>query len=243
MSMSNYWIAPRGPLELKTGDIHLWRVDLDRNPHHLPALEQTLAPAERRRAAAFRFAADRTRYSLTRGALRTILARYLIISPEKLVLRAGPQGKPELAGGELRFNVSHSDGLALFAITSAHDVGIDVERVRGGIEEDISAWFLSLRAIRLLEALPKPARQRAFFQGWTRMEAYSKASGDQISAGLENFDSFLRLRRPVFDAWWLHDFFPRRGYVATVAARARTCRFSYWRFAAGQAADSVGRRN
>ena len=240
MNTASTWLAPPGSLELKNGDIHLWRVDLDRNLHTLPDLEQHLSSAERKAAGAFRLAADRSRYSLTRGALRTILGRYLNAPPEKLAFRNGPRGKPELAGAELRFNVSHSHGLALFAISSVHDVGVDVERVRSGIEEDVAGWFLSLRAMRLLEALPKAARERAFFQGWTRMEAYSKASGDEITIALENFECFLRRRRPVFlrtlgdptdsAAWWLHDFFPRRGYVATVAARARKCRVRYWKW-------------
>jgi 4'-phosphopantetheinyl transferase len=234
VSAAGIWRIPRGPLVLPEGDVHLWRLDLDQNVSCLPDLEEALAPVERRHAAAFRQHADRVRYSMTRGALRNVLARYLNTRPALVAFRRGVHGKPELANGELRFNVSHAHGLALFAISGAHDIGVDVERIRPGIEEDIAGWFLSLRAIRLLESLPKTARRRAFFRGWTRMEAYSKASGDELTLGLENFELFLRRSRSVCfqaTAWWLHDFFPRRGYVATVAARARTCRrIRYWKW-------------
>ncbi len=72
MSTESPWLAPRGSLELKTGYIHLWRVDLDRSLHVLPDLEQTLSSAERRSAGAFRKPAHCGYYSLTRGAVRTI---------------------------------------------------------------------------------------------------------------------------------------------------------------------------
>jgi 4'-phosphopantetheinyl transferase len=243
MSATGIWRIPPGSLQLPEGDVHLWRLDLDQDVSCLADLEEALAPLERRNAAAFRHHADRVHYSMTRGALRNVLARYLNTQPAQVALRRGLHGKPELANGELRFNVSHTHGLALFAISSAHEVGVDVELIRPGLEEDIAGWFLSLRAIRLLESFPKTARRQAFFRGWTRMEAYSKASGEELTAGLENFEHFLRRSRSVCfqeTAWWLHDFFPRRGYVGTVAVRARTCRrIRYWKWSSSVAHASA----
>jgi hypothetical protein len=90
---ANRWIAPPSSLELKHDEIHFWRADL-----------------------------DRYRYIVARGALRTILARYLKTTPGSLVFSYGLEGKPELAGGGLRFNVSRSQGLALFAIRRAREL-------------------------------------------------------------------------------------------------------------------------
>src|SRR5258706_4720129 len=182
---TNRWIAPPSYLELKHGEIHLWRGDLDREMHSYPVLEQTLAPEERKKAHGFRTELERYRYIVARGILRTILAWYLKTTPGSLVFSYGLQGKPELAGGGLSFNVSHSQGLALLAFTRARDLGVDVERVRPGIEEELATSFLPPQAIRLLEALPKFARQRAFLRGWTRMEAYSKARGVGLTLGFE----------------------------------------------------------
>lgn len=249
------WNAPHGALELKNGEIHLWQADLDRNMCSLLTLMQTLTPEECRKAAGFRLELERNRYILARAALRTILARYLKTAPGELGFCYGPGGKPELASGTLRFNVSHSHGLALYAISRARDVGVDVEQVRPGIEADVARCFFSPRAIQFLEALPPGARRRAFFRGWTRMEAYSKARGEGLGLGLEIFEIFLgpsqrgRLHTPddpVEDwGWWLHDLSPRRGYVAALAARGRKCRLKYWKWQAhlvGNMRDSIPAR-
>src|SRR5438132_9391930 len=109
------WIVPRGPLELKGGEIHLWRVDLDHNRSSLAALDQTLAPAERREAKRFRLKLDRHRYLLARAVLKTILARYLEMAPHELGFCYRLQGKPEVGGSAVRFSVSYSHDLALYA--------------------------------------------------------------------------------------------------------------------------------
>jgi 4'-phosphopantetheinyl transferase len=222
------WRTPNGRLSLTNGDVHLWRVDLDRHAARLPMLQETLATDERSNAAGFRYHTDRVRYAVSRGALRHVLARYLKTTPARVTMLVGAHGKPELAGAELRFNVSHAQGLAFFAITGSHDVGVDVEKIQPGIQEDLTGWFLPLRAIRLLELLPASQRRRAFFRAWTRMEAYAKASGDDLTVALDYFENFLHRPKSIqASAWWLHDFLPRRGYVGTVAARARKCKIKY----------------
>jgi 4'-phosphopantetheinyl transferase len=193
------WIAPPGQLKLKNAEIHLWRVDLDRNTSAFPVLKPILSLEERRKADRFRLDLDHRRYILARGTLRTILARYLKTEPGELVFRCGPKGKPELASHAVHFNASHSHGLALYAISRMRDVGVDVERVRAGIDEDVARAFFSLRALRFLGALPQPMRRRAFYQGWTRMEAYSKACGEGLTLGPESLEVFTepRLSMPL----------------------------------------------
>jgi 4'-phosphopantetheinyl transferase len=223
--------VPHGAPELKSGEIHLWRADL--NPegmNALRALVETLSADELARASRFRLERDRNRYVLARGTLRSILARYLKTTPGEPVFRYGPNGKPELANGVVRFNLSHSDDLVLYAISRAGHVGVDVERVRAGVEKDL-ATCLSPTALRLLEALPPAARRRALFQGWTRMEAYAKARGEGVESGLQTLEAFLR-EQPR--RWRLHDFSPRRGYVGTLAARRGKCRLGYWKWQADQ---------
>jgi 4'-phosphopantetheinyl transferase len=217
---------------LKSGDIHLWRADLSvEGTSALPALERTLSAEELAKAGRFGSERDRNRYIFAHGALRTILATYLKTTPGTPVFRYGPNGKPELANGAhdvVRFNMSHSDDLVLCAISHAGHVGVDVERVRPGVEKDLAA-LLPPTARQVLEAVPPAARQRAFFQGWTRMEAYSKARGEGLDWGLETFEVFLR-EHPR--RWCLHDFSPGRGYVGALATRRGKCRIGYWKWQA-----------
>src|SRR5882724_2582613 len=241
------WNAPHGLLEFKDGEIHLWRADLDRSTNALPALKQTLAPEELTKAGQFRLERDRNRYILAHGALRSILSRYLKTTAGEPMFRYGLQGKPALVSDAVRFNLSHSDDLVISAISRGPDVGVDVERVRPGVDEDV-AGCVSPRALRFLEALPQPARRRAFFQAWTRMEAYSKARGEGLKSGLETFEVFLDLSTPglpptVGDGgrerrWWLQDFAPRRGYAAALAAQGEKCGLTFWKWQPRDRGDS-----
>jgi 4'-phosphopantetheinyl transferase len=74
------------------------------------------------------------RYIVARGALRLILARYLAISPARVAFHYGLHGKPSLVspspGGALEFNLSHTDDIALYAVTRGIPLGVDVEGIR-----------------------------------------------------------------------------------------------------------------
>src|SRR5688500_10442148 len=114
------WSVPHDPPELKSGEIHLWRAELNQEPMKaLPSLAQTLSADELARAGRFHLERDRNRYVLARGALRSILARYLKTTPGEPVFRYGSSGKPELANGVVRFNLSHADDVVLYAISRA----------------------------------------------------------------------------------------------------------------------------
>ncbi len=189
------WQAPYGPLELKKREVHLWRADLDRNMNAVSALTQTLGPEELAKAGQFRFELDRNRYIIAHGALRNILARYRKTMPGEPVFRYGPAGKPELASGAVRFNMSHADDLFLCAISLARAVG------------------------------------------WTRLEAYGKARGEGPILDPETFEDCLDLRSPILlpppghvgrgERWWLHEFTPRKGHVATLAVKSPKPRLRY----------------
>ena len=94
----------------------------------------TLSENEWARADRFRFERDRLRFIASRGILQTILASYLVQKPDKIRFRYGAYGKPYLCWGlgsaDLRFNLSHSNGLALYGTTIGWEVGVNLERVR-----------------------------------------------------------------------------------------------------------------
>ncbi|HXJ44751.1 MAG TPA: 4'-phosphopantetheinyl transferase superfamily protein [Bryobacteraceae bacterium] len=234
----NLWREQRWPLVLRDGEIHVWKVDLDRVAVAVQALKSTLAPAEPSRVRPFNCVLDRRRQAVSYGVLRNILAGYLCTAPAELEFRRSPDGKPELAGSELHFNLARSDGMALYAVSRSLEVGIDVEHIRAGVEEDLAGWLLP-PSILLLAALTPAQRQLVFFQSWTRMEAYSKALGVGLARGIGDFESFLFLDAPPSSSadgplwrapWWIHDFLPDRGYAAALAARGGSGSLSFWKW-------------
>jgi 4'-phosphopantetheinyl transferase len=95
-----------------------------------------------------------------------------------VVLRRSRAGKPELKGSDLRVSLAHSGEVAVVAVTSGREVGVDVEVLRAGTE----TWSLSSHALthsesERLEALPVSQRSGAFLWMWTRKEALLKALG------------------------------------------------------------------
>jgi 4'-phosphopantetheinyl transferase len=234
------WIRADDFIELLDNEIHLWRADLDQSASALQVLQQILAPDELAKARQFCFELDRARYILARGILRTILSCYLKTTAREPVFRYGPLGKPELSDGSLHFNISHSHDIALCAISRAPGLGIDVERLRSGVEHDL-ARCSSSSTRRFLNALPQPARQRAVIGGWTRMEAYTKALGQGLMRDDAGWELFLQLGSPaVFPTFdgvreqkrrcWLYDLSPRRGYIGALAAPLGRYRLRYWRW-------------
>ena len=176
--------------------MHVWRAALDVPESQVRSLWDTLTADERQRAEHYVFEKDRTHFVVARGLLRVLLGRYLRQDPPHLRFTYGPHGKPALAtdtgGGALRFNVSHSHGLALYAITRGREVGVDVERIRPEVaQEKIAERFFSPREVTLLRALPAPLQATAFFACWTRKEAYIKATGEGLTLPLDQFDVSL----------------------------------------------------
>lgn len=149
----------------------------------LSAFCRTLGADERERACRFRFARDRRRFILRRGALRALLARRLGCAASAIGYSRNEFGKPSVAESDVRFNVSHSHGIALYAIGEGAEVGCDIERVDPALDiEAIAERFFAPQEIRMLRSLPDHLRHTGFFNCWTRKEAYLKCRGCGLSA-------------------------------------------------------------
>jgi 4'-phosphopantetheinyl transferase len=185
------WPAPPPQVVCEEGEVHVWLASLEQGPSVVRALSGTLCPDERRRAERFRFAKDREHFTVARGVLRNILGRYLGTPSERIRFSYSEYGKPALPegdGGGLRFNVSHSHRLALYALTRGRELGLDIEYLRedlAGLE--IAERFFSSAEVATLRALPPALRTAAFFNCWTRKEAYIKALGEGLSHSLSRF--------------------------------------------------------
>lgn len=175
---------PRPP-GIDPGEVHVWEVDLERPREEVARLESLLPPAEARRAARQPFEARRRDLVLSGVALRSILGGYLEADPAAARFVVDPGGKPRLDPGwtatPLAFNLSHSRGRALVAVTLEREVGVDVERLRRDLPiERLAARFFSPREAAALRSTPESVRPAAFFACWTRKEAFVKATGAGI---------------------------------------------------------------
>ncbi|MBA3256820.1 MAG: 4'-phosphopantetheinyl transferase superfamily protein [Pyrinomonadaceae bacterium] len=240
------WSSPPKNLILRSDEVHVWRATLDLQYSRVQSLQQTLAADERRRAERFYFQTDREHFIVGRGLLRAIIGRYLEIEPSRLRFCYSPHGKPSLAGefnaDALCFNLSHADGLALYAVTRGRQLGIDIERVRADLaDEQVAEQFFSPREVAVLRALSGDMQQLAFFNCWTRKEAYIKARGEGLSLPLDQFDVSLAPGGPAAllstagnpqeaFRWSLRELTPGSGYVAALAAEGDNWELRCWQW-------------
>jgi 4'-phosphopantetheinyl transferase len=224
--------------------VHVWRAPLVQSAERVEELQRLLGEDERRRAARFHFRKDRECFIVARGLLRTILGRYLHSEPRSLRFIYSVYGKPSLAdsSGGLRFNLSHSGDFALLALTYGRELGVDIEKLRTDFaNEQIAGRFFSPREVARLRALPAGLRLEAFFNCWTRKEAYIKAHGEGLSLPLDGFDVTLAPDEPAqllstrddpgeASRWSLRALHPCHGYVAALAVEGDGWRLKTWRW-------------
>jgi 4'-phosphopantetheinyl transferase len=231
------WLPPPTNLNLTNHEVHVWRAALDLASSQVKHLRGILTTDELDRAERFHFDKDRRYFIAGRGLLRTILSRYLSVPPENLRFCYNSYGKPSLAPEfdhhRLNFNLSHSDGLALYAITRNREIGIDLERIRTNIEyEELAKRFFSPREVAVFRTIPAEMKARTFFSCWTRKEAYIKAQGQGLSIPLDSFDVSLVPGKPAMlltvrnkprevSHWTLQDLKLGDGFVGTIAVRTR----------------------
>jgi 4'-phosphopantetheinyl transferase len=186
---------------LPEDEVHIWRTGLDITESGLIKLREVLSPEEKRRADRFHFEADRRRCVIGRGFLKLLLGKIMDLPATKVQIENDEFGKPRVVstrGRGLQFNVSHSGGLILLAITRGRKIGVDVERVRTDLDVDgIAARFFSTREYNIWASLAGQAKYDAFFACWTRKEAYLKARGIGLSEPPDQFNvSFLPGEEP-----------------------------------------------
>ncbi|HLI19679.1 MAG TPA: 4'-phosphopantetheinyl transferase superfamily protein [Stellaceae bacterium] len=172
--------------------IDVFWTDLDAAAAALPRWQALLQGEELARAARFRFDRDRDRYIARRGILRLLLSRRLGQAPNLLRFIANPYGKPALASGGCAFNLSYSRELALYAFSDEIAVGCDVEyHDPHFLRDDIPERLFSPAERREFRRIDPEDRIAAFFDGWTRKEAFIKARGLGLALALDRFDVSL----------------------------------------------------
>lgn len=191
--------------------VDLWLTATDLSDDEVAACARLMSPDESARAARFSHPGARLNHVVARALVRTALSHYADVDPRDWSFGADARGKPFVAGPatppDLRFSLSHADGLVALAVAEGRDVGVDVENVARPVDAIAiaGAAFAPAEAAAIADA-PHPEGQMRFFALWTLKEAYLKATGLGIAGGLAGVTFDLaslepRARLAGADAW------------------------------------------
>ena len=182
-------LTHRAAASLGSDEVQVWIATAPSDEAGLTALACQLSSDERARAERFRVSEPRRQFVFGRALLRQLLGACLNVEPVTLAFGYHPRGKPFLAqsalNSDLRFNLSHSGRLVAIALAHGREVGVDLESIHR-----LDDWWLlaerifSSRELCELRALPASKQREAFFNGWTRKEAYLKATSEGLTDDL-----------------------------------------------------------
>ena len=235
------WLNAPDSLILRDEDAHIWRADLEVDEGIQSSFLKLLTPDEKNRAQKFHFAKDKRNFIAARGILRFLIGKYLEMNPAEISFQYSQFGKPSIASNNsLKFNISHSQNIALFAFTKKLNIGIDVEFVNPKIEaKDIAANFFSTNEVLNLLALPEELQTLGFFNCWTRKEAFIKAVGEGLSFPLDKFEVSLDPDKPAkllathwepkaVSKWSMYSMLPETNFVGCLAIEGQVDQVNFW---------------
>ncbi|WP_100623322.1 4'-phosphopantetheinyl transferase family protein [Candidatus Coxiella mudrowiae] len=249
MNKDDPWETVTRP-SLKEGEVHVWRVFLDWPDEEVKKGLVNLSMEEKARIQRLVNSQHRRYYIASHSALHAILALYLP-TPGTLRFRYDDYGKPYLLNdASLYFNLSDSHTVALYAITTNREVGVDIESIRSNIHtEDIAERFFSPDEIAAFRRLPQNQHLEGFFRIWTLKEAYIKIIGQGLSFGLNRFTTNVNVDAVKMDGlltvdedpnlarqWTLCSIPSAPGYMASLATEGpiKKIRYFAWSLTAKQ---------
>jgi 4'-phosphopantetheinyl transferase len=244
MAASSRWSLPPANFKLGEDEAHIWRTGPDLKPATLAKLEKSLSPDEREKAARFHFEKDRRRYVIAHGVLRALVGHYSGEDGHALRFCSNQWGKPFVEGltTNLDFNLSHSGEIVLHGFTLGRQIGIDHELIRPDFAtQEITERFFSPAEASRLRSLPSELQVRAFFNCWTRKEAYIKGRGKGLSIGLDKFEvSFAPGERAALlvdrndpqaiNRWSVHELELGAEYVGALAVEGKDMPLCFWKW-------------
>ena len=174
------------------------------------------------------------RREAARGALRQVLGAHLGVTEEAAPLEHDENGRPQIAGTfgatALKVSSSRSGRLAVFALCTGHEVGIDIESVDATrFGDDVAQTMLSRPELAIYAKLEDGLRARWLAEAWAAKEAILKGMGlglavppALVEPGLTMFASTLapvRWRTATVPGSWSVTSMPWNGHVIALAQR------------------------
>ena len=178
----------RSPIKIASDDVHVWGFSLDVGGADLTAASHSLSRDEVERADRLVSERNRRQFIAAHTGLRDILSRYCGRHPQELLFHRTAAGKPFLASETaIRFNLTHSHGRSLIAITSDREVGVDLEKLRPEVDVvSLAERFLSRRDQSFVQRGDPSRMHERFLQVWVAKEAFFKAEGKGITFPLHH---------------------------------------------------------
>jgi 4'-phosphopantetheinyl transferase len=220
-----HWSLPPGECRISENEVHVWVADLDEELR-LGDLFKTLSADEQERAGRFHFKPDKKRFVAARGLLRAILSCYTNIPADALKFEYEANGKPRLPNANefqhLEFNLSHSGGLALYAVALNRRLGVDLEWINFFSDMDeVANRCFSPQENFTLRFLDSREKEENFFRYWTRKEAKLKCSGEGFSSAADNEIPFHGI---------LLELNPAENYVGSLAVEGKPFTLQTWQW-------------
>ena len=243
-TMNDNWQTPPDNLEISPRHVDVWLTSTEKGEAQIRAYAMSLSKAELARAQKFRSKTGYREYIVTRGLLRQVLSETAGLDLAGVDFMYGEHGKPcldaRVSAKTIAFNVSHSHGLALVALTLGGRLGVDLEKIRPEVEwQELAGRYFAEAEIRALDNRPQGDGLKAFYACWTRKEAFVKALGAGVSYGLKQFDvsvgpeedyAALTVRSQDEDAagWLVKNLPVPDSHVAALAVDRPACSFRLW---------------
>jgi 4'-phosphopantetheinyl transferase len=179
-------------------EIRLWHTDVSQWTGGDPVV----TPDELTQSARFLRQVDQLRFVRRRSMLRSILSMETGIAPLKIELARGPNGKPFVAGHAIQFSLAKSGDHVLIGVSSGDNrtpIGVDIECHKPDWDcLSVARRMFAPELVRELECIGEPeARLPRFYEIWTSVEAYVKATG----SGLAGLSSAVHLTPVAQDLW------------------------------------------
>ena len=237
ISITYFGSAKTAPAMLCKNTVDIWYLsDIDSGCVNSETL-RCLSDEEVTRAGTYAFEQHRKRYIKVRRALRDLLGRYTGCRPDDVDIVYNSYGKPHIEA-PIEFNVSYSHRMGVIALAVDTMLGADIEQVRLIPEAgDIVRSQFSDAERQAYFNLPDADRNGAFFEIWTRKEAFIKAIGrglsfplNEFSVGIDGTTGVVTQGDSCSDAdWTIQDVSPNCNYKAALACKRRDVRISrYW---------------
>lgn len=215
--------------EFPNNRIDLWviKTNSTRLPHE--KLSTFLDQAETARLKRYANQNVARNFLCSRGCLRLLLSSYCGVAPASIKLVNLEHGKPSASDfPQLFFNVSHSGDLLLIGF-SDRIVGVDIEKIREKVDfKGIIKRFFSEKEAASWKLFGQGSPVEAFYRGWTRKEAWLKATGEgiaglgkcEVSFTAENSNALCTMNGKTSEAakWFSSLIYPAPGYIASVVA-------------------------
>lgn len=221
-------------ITLTPHEIQLWTTELTLTEAALAEKFSLLNDEERERANRYHFAIHRERFIAGRSYLREVLGAYLDCDPAAVSIAYDQFEKPYLANHpSIQFNVSHSEHLAVIAVTLNYAIGVDLEKQQTEFNEALAKRFFSPTEYQILMSLPADQQAPAFYRLWARKEAIVKAVGEGLGLSLASFtvspfDIAETITLANHQQWTLLPLAIHEAFPAAVATNQSVTQLTKW---------------